>query len=181
MKRLCIGAAAGFAVLTVIFTLIYRISGPGWTESCAITSGTFTYHFWMRLAVGIITDKIMHNRADCSKRRYQQRGWEPKLYKILRVKRWKQYVPTFAPEYFSPQLHTWDEIAQAMCQSEIVHIICAVLSFVPLLGAIPFGALPVFLLTSIAAALLDAAFVAVQRYNHPRILHLADLQNKKGN
>ena len=41
-----------------------------------------------------------------------------------------------------------------------------------LLFAIPFGAFPVFLLTSLGAALTDAVFVIVQRYNRPRVIRL---------
>ncbi len=66
-----------------------------------------------------------------------------------------------------------------MCQSEIVHAVIILLSFVPLPGTIPFGAFPVFLLTSLAAALTDTVFVIVQRYNRPRVIRLAEMQEKK--
>ena len=81
-------------------------------------------------------------------------------------------MPTYQPELFSPKEHTWDEIAQAMCQAELVHEIIIVLSFVPILAAIPFGALFVFVITSVLAACYDAMFVIMQRYNRPRILKL---------
>ena len=64
-----------------------------------------------------------------------------------------------------------------MCQAEIVHEIIVILSFVPLLFTIPFGAFPVFLLTSAGSALLDTVFVIIQCCNRPRIMKLA---RKKG-
>lgn len=38
-------------------------------------------------------------------------------------------MPTYRPDWFDPRLHSWKEIAQTMCQSEVVHEIIAVLSF----------------------------------------------------
>ena len=79
-------------------------------------------------------------------------------------------MPTYTPDIFDPKLHSWDEIAQAMCQAEIVHEVIIVLSFLPLLATIPFGAFPIFLITSLLAAMYDASFVIIQRFNRPRIL-----------
>ena len=46
----------------------------------------------------------------------------------------------------------------------------AVLSFPPMLLAVPFGAIEVFALTSILGCILDLLFVIIQRYNRPRLL-----------
>ena len=66
--------------------------------------------------------------------------------------------------------HTWDEIAQAMCQAELVHETIVILSFLPILAGIRFGAYPVFIITSVLAAAFDMMFVIMQRYNGPRIV-----------
>lgn len=65
------------------------------------------------------------------------------------------------------------EIAQAMCQAEIVHEIIIVLSFVPLALIPRFGAAAVFVITSLLAAGLDLCFVILQRFNRPRILKIS--------
>lgn len=179
MKRKVIGLAILLLAVFAAFLLLYLYFRTDWMESCAITFGTFSYHFWMRLAVGFLIDRLMQNRADLTKAWYQPKKWEKTIYHRLRVKQWKRHIPTFVPESFSMEQHSADEIAQAMCQSEIVHEVIILLSFVPLLGAIPFGAFPVFLLTSVAAALIDTVFVIVQRYNRPRAIRLAALQEKK--
>ena len=83
-------------------------------------------------------------------------------------------MPTYNPAVFDPKLHSWEEIAQAMCQAELVHEIIVLLSFLPLLAAIPFGAFPVFLITSLLAALYDFSFVIMQRYNRPRIIRFIE-------
>lgn len=156
-------------LLTVVFAGIF-LAGVPWALSIAITFGTCFYHFAMRLLAGHILNGIMGNHADYTKPWYQQLPFEKRLYKVLKVKKWKGSLPTYDPSLFDSQLHSWDEIAQAMCQAEVVHEIIVVLSFLPLLAAIPFGSFFVFLITSLLAALYDLSFVIMQRYNRPRVL-----------
>ena len=171
MAKVMKGAAAISFLLTFLFAGLH-FTGYRWALPYAITFGTCFYHFTMRLLVGYILNRRMQNRADYRKIRYQLRPFEVKLYQWLRVKHWKGNMPTFDPSCFDPKLHGWEEIAQAMCQAEIVHEIIIPLSFLPLLAAIPFGAFPVFLITSLLAALYDLSFVVIQRFNRPRVLKL---------
>lgn len=140
--------------------------------SLSITFGTFFYHLAMRLLVGHVFDRTMGNKADYTKSWYQLQPFEIRLYKALNVKKWKGRMPTYDPSLFDPKLHSWDEIAQAMCQAEVVHEANVILSFLPLLAAIPFGSFGVFLITSLLAAMYDLLFVIMQRFNRPRILKL---------
>lgn len=160
-----------FCLLTALFAGLSFV-GYDWCLSCAITFGTFFYHFAMRLLVGHALDRIMGNKANFQKEWYQLRPFEVRLYRLLRVKKWKGKMPTYDPSCFDPKKHSWDEIAQAMCQAEIVHEVIIVLSFLPLLAVISFGSLGVFLATSILAALFDLCFVIMQRFNRPRIIKL---------
>lgn len=158
-----------FFLLTAIFTG-FTLFLFDWALPFAITFGTCFYHFAMRLLAGHLLNGIMGNRADYKKPWYQLRPFETRLYKTLKVKKWKGSMPTYDPSLFDPSLHSWEEIAQAMCQAEVVHEIIVVLSFLPLLAAIPFGSFFVFLITSLLAALYDLSFVIIQRYNRPRVL-----------
>ena len=160
-------------LLTVTFAWL-TLSGCRWAISFAITFGTFFYHFAMRLAVGYTLNYFMGNHADYRKKWYWLRPFEEKLYGFLQVKKWKGRMPTYDPDLFDRRLHSWEEIAQAMCQAERVHEIIMVLSFLPLLAAIPFGSFFVFLITSLLAAGFDLCFVIMQRFNRPRILALID-------
>ncbi len=82
-------------------------------------------------------------------------------------------MPTYYPDTFSPKKHTWSEIAQAMCQSELVHEVNVILSFVPIIVTIWFGSFFVFLITSIGGAVFDLIFVVMQRYNRARVIKIA--------
>ena len=88
-------------------------------------------------------------------------------------------MPTYESELFDPKTHSWAEIAQAMCQAELIHETIVLLSFLPILAGIRFGAYPVFIITSVLAAMVDMMFVIIQRYNRPRILRLTEKFSKR--
>ena len=85
---------------------------------------------------------------------------------------WKRKMPTYDPELFNPRKHSWDKIAQAMCQSELVHETIVMLSFLPIFASIWFGSAWVFIITSMLGAFIDMIFVIMQRYNRPRIIEI---------
>ena len=157
-------AALSF-LLGVLFALLK------WSAA-AITFGTICYHFTMRLLVGLTIDQIMQNHANYNHAWFQQRAWEEKLYRLLQVRKWKGRFPTYDPSLFDRRKHTIEEIIQATCQAEIVHELIAVLSFLPLLGAIPFGSFSTFCITSLLSACFDMIFVIMQRFNRPRLIHI---------
>jgi hypothetical protein len=171
-KMKCITLLA--MAITIIFVASYINTRKGLCLTLAITFGTISYHFIMRLLVGSFINFLLHNHVDYQKRWFQVGAAEQKLYKKMKVKKWKGKMATYDPSCFDCSIHTWDEIAQAMCQAELVHEVIIVLSFLPLLASIPFAALPVFVMTSVLAACYDAMFVIMQRYNRPRIVKLIE-------
>ena len=165
MKRL----TAISLLLTAVFSGL-TLAGFDWAVPYAITFCTCLYHFSMRFLVGYAFNRTMGNKADYSRGWYQLRSFEKRLYRFLKVRKWKGKMPTYDPSLFDPALHSWEEIAQAMCQAELVHEVIVVLSFLPLLAAVTFGAFGVFLITSWVSASYDLCFVIMQRFNRPRIL-----------
>ncbi len=167
-------------VLTVCFAIFYRVYSIKIFLTLAITFGVTAYHFVMRLTVGRLFNIFMGNRADYNHPWYRLRPWENKLYKALNVKRWKKYMPTYDSSLFDPSRHSWDEIAQAMCQAELVHETIFALSFLPIVAIVWFGSPAVFIFTSVLAALLDLSFAVMQRYNRPRVIkHIKALERAK--
>lgn len=166
-------------VLVVASMVFWFLSdGKTWT-TVAISVSTTAYHFAMRLLVGLVFDLSMKNRADFNKPFFVVRPWEIRLYDFLRVGKWKKLLPTFRPDYFSLSKHSLDELIGAMCQAEVVHSVCALLSWLPLLLIIPFGEPIVFALTSMFGFLLDLVFVVTQRYNRARVVKI--LNRRKAN
>ena len=156
-------------VLWVLFALLNRFFAHPVLLSLAITAGTTGYHFVMRLAVGWLVTLLVRKPLNPDSFWFRQRNFERKLYRILRVRRWKGKMPTYSPQEFSMEENTPEQIIQNSCKAELVHewIVCA--SFLPLLFSIPWGEFAVFFVTSLLAACFDSCFIIMQRYNRPRL------------
>ena len=121
----------------------------------------------------------MKNKADYTKKWYQVSSLELKLYEKLKVKKWKKKMPTYDMDVFDVSKHTWEEIIQATCQSELVHETNIIFSFFPIVTSIWFGSFGVFLITSILGAVFDLMFVFMQRFNRSRMLKMKRKKSSK--
>jgi hypothetical protein len=158
------------ALATAGLAILYRFYPAGWILSVAITTGTTFYHFAMRLLVGTIVPHCV--KCPTKRRWFQSKGFEAGLYKKLNVKQWKDHMPTYDPASFSLRENSLEQVVHNSCVSEAVHEVIILFSFIPILFTLLWGALPVFLITSILAALFDSCFVMMQRYNRPRLLRI---------
>ena len=157
---------------TILFTILYLHLQIDWIESLAITFFTTSYHIVIRLLSPLILSLLFHHKYN------YQIWWETKLYKGLKVKQWKRQVMVFDPSQFSLKIHSIQEVINNMCHAELVHELIMLFSILSILFTIPFGALPVFLITAICATLFDSLFVMIQRYNRPRLVRIYERQNK---
>lgn len=159
------------AIITVALNVLYHIYAQKWMLPAAISFGTTCYHFAMRLLAGWIVPPIVKPIGpNC--RWFQLRCWEPAFYAALKVKNWKGHLPTYAPEQFDLKINTLSQVIHNTCNAELVHEVIILFSFLPLLFSLWFGEFPVFLITSLAAALFDSIFVIAQRYNRPRLMRI---------
>lgn len=156
----------------VIAAVLYNFLGYGLFLTVSITCGAIGYHLGFRLLVGAVLLLAPEKWVDPAKPWYQPHPWESTFYRKLRVKAWKDKLPTYTPEAFTPGANSWPEVLRAMCRAELVHEVNAVLSFTPLIASVWFGELPVFLVTSLLAAAFEMLFVVIQRFNRPRVLKL---------
>ena len=168
MKRI----SAISLLLTICCFVLYRITNYRFLLPFVITFGTTAYHFMIRLMVGVTIDSILHNKVNYHKKWYHVSKFEMKLYHKMKVKKWKNKMPTFSADTFDISKHSWDEIIQATCQSELVHEINVMFSFLPVIASIWFDSFWVFLITSTLGAIFDLMFVIMQRFNRNRILRI---------
>lgn len=161
-------------LLTICCFILYRLTNDRFLLPCTITFGTTAYHFIIRLLVGTVMDAIMHNKANYHKRWYHVSDFEMKLYQKIKVKKWKNKMPTFRADTFDISKHSWDEIAQATCQSELVHEINGIVSFLPVIASIWLSSFWAFFVTSFLGAVFDLMFVIMQRFNRTRILKMKE-------
>lgn len=149
---------------TAVLYIGYRFFPESWLLSLIISCGTTCYHFSMRLWIGTLIPPVKKDHSW-----FRPKKWEAPVYRLLRVKAWKKHLPTYDPQQFSLEENTLEQVIHNMRHAEIVHEVIMVCSFLPLLAIPAFGAWPVFLITSILAALFDGLFVMAQRYNRPRL------------
>lgn len=178
--RSFLSARVLFCGSTVLFTVL-AIGLAVWAARVdgliflllAITFGTIAYHLLMRALVSIVVTLVMHNQANPHNSWFRERRFEARFFRWLKIRQWKVWVPTYAPELFDLSKHTPSDVLGVMCQAEVVHEVIIPLSFVPIAFSHWFGALPVFVLTSIGAATCDLLLVLLQRYNRPRLMRYA--------
>lgn len=166
--------------LTIILFILANNFHKALLSAFAITFLTTFYHFAMRLITGEVITLLFKNKAfRPNSMFFRTYGFEDKLYRKLKVKKWKGAMLTAKPEQFDLKTVSVEELLHNIMQAELVHRVIMLLSFVPLLFIIPFGTPLVFILTSIAACLIDMVFVIIQRYNRPRVLRLLKIKVSK--
>lgn len=168
--------AAATGVISAGLLIAYNLRGNSLFFTLFISFFTTFFHFAMRLVVGY----LIPNRFDPNVKWFQPSKWETAFYKKLKLKKWKDHMPTYNPTLFSLEDNSLEQIAKNMCQAEVVHEVIILCSFLPMLFIIPWGEFWVFFITSLAAAIFDSIFVMLQRYNRPRIMKLLKYQNRKG-
>ena len=169
---------SGLITSCICFCLYYlcRIKSLAFLWS-GIVAFMIMYHLWLRIIMGNVTKLF---KLSPHMKWFRQRSFEKHIYKFLRVKKWKNKVPTYNPELFSLKNCSFEQIANTMTKAETDHWINELISISSLLFALIWGKFPIFLITCIAAMLFDGQFIAIQRYNRPRILKLAGKKHEKG-
>ena len=164
----------GFAIALPVFIL----TNNAIVGVITITIGVTLYHFAMRLVVGTIVNLIMKNKANHKSVWFREKSFENKLYKWMRVRKWKKYIPTYDSDTFDASKKTVLEIVGATCQAEIVHEVIMVCSLLPM-ALIPFlGGAAALIITSILSMLIDSVFVILQRYNRPKLVRVMERFDK---
>lgn len=166
-------------IIMIICFPLYSFCEAGIFNTLGITALTVFYHVGLRLFLGeLLFPKLIPSDLNCGSKWFTPKAFEDKLYKALKVKRWKSRMPTYSPEEFSFRERSLAELVYASCKSEIIHWCNVVMSFVPLAFSLIFGDFYVFLITSVAAACFDLIFVIMQRYNRPRLVKLIQRKNR---
>lgn len=168
MKKLFFTTTLVVFCLNLAFAVASALTKNNICISIAITLGTIFYHLAMRFVVGY----SMPHSFSYEQKWFKERAFEKNLYKRLGVKKWKKHLPSFSPQTYSLEHHSYKEIANTTCRNEVIHGVDVILSLVPLLFSIKFGSFFAFLVTSIIAGMCDLTFVILQRYNRPRIVRL---------
>lgn len=172
MKKVIYSATVVFTVLTALFSALYLKFNTDLFITLAITFGTVLYHFVMRLAVGFFVPHGFHY----TDKYFTEKKFEKRLYKTLRVKKWKKFMPSYNPDSYSIKndVRSLEIIADTTCRNEVIHLAICLFSFVPIIFIAFFGSAAVFIITSVLSCMFDMIFVIMQRYNRPRLVKIIE-------
>lgn len=186
MKKKKISGAAVFmyssialtAIIAAVFLYLYysEVYKNGVSFWVGVVSFMVLYHFGLRIFMGEVTKRFNFNYNHPW---FKQRSFEKKLYKLLKVRKWKDKVLTFDPDAYDYKNRTLEQLATTMAKSETDHWINEVISLTSILFFLAFGHLPALVISAVAAMIFDAQFIVVQRYNRPIVLRLMNRLNKR--
>ena len=167
------------AVSTILSCVFYRVFPQVFLLVLSITFGTVFYHFSMRMMLGLTLNKYITKPLNYESKWFSKKSFEAGFYQKVRIRDWKNMLPTYYPEKFLFRTHTELDLIQTMCIAEIGHEMMILLSYIPIIFSLFFGQFYVFLITSFLAGLCDAVFVMAQRYNRFRIVKIIERRNTK--
>ena len=110
---------------------------------------------------------------------FKQMDWEKNLYRKLKVKEWKNKLPTYDSSMFRIKSGSKEDVIKLMIQSENVHLLLIFLSYVPIFWGILFGHWFVMIVMAVAFSIVHIPFVIVQRFNLPRIINAKLIEKEK--
>lgn len=143
-----------------------------------VVTFTIMYHFWVRIILGNVS-KLFRKNISYKQWWFKEHSFEKPLYKLLRVKKWKDKTFTYNPGDFDLKEKSLDTIANIMAKSEVDHWINEVISVSTMFFSLIWPKLTVaFIISAIAAMIFDSQFIIIQRYNRPRILRALEHKNK---
>ena len=161
----------------VCFGLYYGgTTGHGAVLWTGVTAFMIVYHLWGRIIMGNVT-KLFKLNQDCWW--FKEKKFEKRLYKWLRVKKWKGKALTYNPELFSLKNYSLEEIVGTMTKAETDHWVNEVISLVSILFSLLWGELWIFVATAVFAMIFDAQFIAIQRFNRPRIQRILEMRRRR--
>ena len=143
-----------------------------------VVTFTIMYHFWVRIILGNVS-KLFRKHIHYDQWWFKEHRFEKPLYKLLRVKKWKDKAFTYNPGDFDLKEKSLDSIANIMAKSEVDHWINEAISVSTMFFSFIWPKLTLaFIISAIAAMIFDSQFIIIQRYNRPRILKALERKNK---
>ena len=172
MRRLTLWSGLGFLVTGAC----YGLYPQRFLLTIVITLLVIFYQLGMRLIVGNWLEPRLQLRPSAAWFKVGAR--ERRLYRLLRVRRWKKWLPTQSPAKYDVRQHSLADIIKTMTYAEVDHELMLLLSYLPVLLVISFGNPAAFVISSVAASLVEVPFIVLQRYNRARLVNVLRRQAK---
>lgn len=155
-------------ILLLLNAVLYLTSPSTLLLGLTITFLVTLYQLGMRLIVGNLIEPHLKINPNNSWFRVGKR--EQHLYRLIKVKRWKKFLPTYSPAKYDPHQHSLTDLIQTMCLAEVDHEIMFAFSYLPIILIILFGDPVIFISSSVIVSLIEIPFIILQRFNRQRLV-----------
>lgn len=119
MRRLTLWSGLGFLVTGAC----YGLYPQRFLLTIVITLLVIFYQLGMRLIVGNWLEPRLQLRPSAAWLKVGAR--ERRLYRLLRVRRWKKWLPTYSPAKYDVRQHSLADIIKTMTYAEVDHELMA--------------------------------------------------------
>ncbi len=127
------------------------------------------YQVITRLLAETICEGVFENGINSSAEWFKTSEAEERFYGFLGIKYLKRNLPKFERTDFSLTRQSLQDIIDAGCEIEAEHEVNIAVSMLGIFLTFAFGYTGVFAAFAAGAVLYDLLFIAVQRYNRPRL------------
>ncbi len=159
-------------LLTCAVWFTHNNCGEEWLFYIFIFFVSVDLHFLIMFISAPIVSLLFRKRFNYNCLWFKQGRFETKLYRTLRVKRWKTLLPTYHTIDYSTKHYNFETVIQNMCHAEVVHEVITLTSYLAVLFGLIVSNYGLLILFSAIFSTLHMPFIIVQRYNRPRILKI---------
>ncbi len=159
--------------------VLHEIIKMDWILIIGMIMGYTAIHFILMFITAPILFALFRMKYNYLHRWFAPKRFEEKLYQILKVKKWKNKIPTYDNAAYSLTKQNITKAIQMTCHAEIVHEVISVLSYLPILLGLVIPKVGLFVVLSFAFSVTHLLFSIVQRYNRPRLLGFYEKQKSR--
>lgn len=169
VKQVALILLSSALIMEIVFGIL--CFGKGYQQFFCIfvTALMIMYHVLIRFSTPRILQLLHKKEYNSDNWWFKQKFFEKPVYKLCRVKRWKEKLITYDPETFLLSYTSPEGVVQSMCHAEVIHVLLGFESLLSILFGLIFGRTWIFVLTGCFAAVWELRFVMAQRYNRPRV------------
>ena len=168
-----------YGILAAILYTLDCLFDNGFIHIAFILTVVMTYHFAFRRITSEIVAFKFEEKFNYNWFWFKHYSWEDKVFDFLKVRAWKDKMPTAYPKKFSIKENSLEHIAKTMCISEFNHETNIIISFLSLFLVKLLGHFWLLFFIATLGALCDMIFIIMQRYNRPRLVRVIEKKKAK--
>ncbi len=176
LKMLLLMIVSG--ILFIIFRLLYENYGTIWYDFVSDISLIIFLQMLITHLCAPVVFIVFRKKFNYKNPWFKEKDFENRLYKLLKVKKWKSKVTTYEENQVSITHHSIEDVILNMCHAEIVHEFIAICSYLPLALCSHINSF-LLITSSLCFSIIHLLYAVIQRYNRPRLIKILERKSKE--